>query len=414
MSAPTRPPHSTRLGKAPAVLLLFVSCALCACAGRSDSPHAPGAPEREYSQGASIQSPPPVAEQRLGEPAQYQTYAPPVRQPAAAPQAPPASARNDTNHITLQYGETLSYISALYGVSENDLMAWNGLRSTQDVRAGQRLTIRPPHTRYAPPVQTAAPTQTAATVQTTPPIQATAPVPAAEPVPAAATMPVLAAAPARTTAPAPATPSPDGFIIVAPGQSLSGIARNYGVTTAQLREWNGLTNDNVRAGKSLRVQPPVARASASLGAPAADKRAAQRPRQEPARANASLGTPAAEKRAAQRPQQEPARKTTPPASDAPDASGMVTVQSGQNLSGIAAKYKVSTADLRQWNKLKSDQLKTGQQLRVRAPVRTHTVKPGESLGGIAAKYKVSSSAIMQKNKLTNANVLPVGKDLIIP
>jgi LysM repeat protein len=137
----------------------------------------------------------------------------------------------------------------------------------------------------------------------------------------------------------------------------------------------------------LRVQPPSARADGSIGAPVAEGRMASRP------------------------PQEPMHSTAP---DAPDADGMITVQSGQSLSAIAAKYKVSTAELRQWNKLKSNQLQIGQKLRVKAPVRVHTVKTGENLGGIAAKYKVSAKAIRQKNKLANADVLPVGKELIIP
>jgi membrane-bound lytic murein transglycosylase D len=311
-------------------------------------------PEREYSQGTSMQSPPSVTEYRIGDPAQPQAQ--PV--PQTPPYAQPVPAQNEPGYITLQPGETLSYISVLYGVSEKDLMAWNGMNSPRDVRAGQRLAIRPPYTQHyahsAPPVQADG---AGASAPQTPPVE----------------------------------PAPSGLIIVAPGQSLSGIARSYGVTTAQLREWNGLTSDKIRAGQSLRIQPPP-----------------------PVRASGSLGAPAATGRAAPPPQAEPARAAAPPLPDAPDASGLITVQPGQHLSGIAAKYGVSTGDLRQWNKLKSDQLKSGQKLRVQAPVRVHTVKAGESLNGIAAKYKVSPKALMQKNTLTNADMLPVGKELIIP
>jgi LysM repeat protein len=235
-------------------------------------------------------------------------------------------------------------------------MAWNGLSSAQDIRAGQRLAIRPPGS--APRTDHAA----------TPAPQTQAPAPQAQ-------------------APVPATAS-DGVITVAAGESLFTIARRHNVTVAQLREWNGLANDKIRIGQNLRVQPPQARASGAIGAPAAQGRATTPPPQEPG--------------------------AVPAAPDAPDADGMITVQPGQSLSGIAAKYKVSTADLRKWNALKKDQLTAGQKLRVKAPVRVHTVKAGEILGRIAVKYKVSTKALMQKNKLTNADVLPVGKELIIP
>ena len=316
-----------RLGKALPALLLSVSCALCACADRRDAP-APADPNREYSQGAPMQHQPAVAEQRIGEGSS--SHAP------AVPQARPVSTPPEAGYITLQPGETLGYISALYGVSEKDLISWNGLSAPHEVRAGQRLAIRKPAMHRAPPGQAAG-----------------------------------AAAPGSAEA------APEGVIIVASGQSLATIARLHGVTVAQLREWNGLTSDKIRAGQSLRVQPPLARASGSLGAPVAHSPA-------------------------------------PATADAPDVDGMITVHAGQSLSGIAAKYKVSKADLRQWNKLKNDQLKIGQKLRVQAPVRIHTVKDGESLGSIAAKYKVGTKALMQKNKLTNADVLPVGKELIIP
>ena len=339
-----------RFGKALPVLLLFVSCALYACAGRGGSP-APAEPDREYSQGTPLQGSPVVVEQRIGQPVRSQTQTPaaqtaapvPARQSTAAsrttPQARPEPIQTNSGYITLQPGETISYISALYGISEKDLIAWNGLLSAHDIRAGQRLTIRPPGMQGVPSARTA---------------PATAP---------------------QTATSVRAETAPDGTITVAPGQSLSSIAQSHGATVAQLREWNGLTSDTLRAGQRLRVQPPHARASGSIGAPLAEKSAAP---------------------------------------VVPDADGTITVQSGQSLSAIAAKYKVSTADLRRWNKLQNDQLQIGQKLRVKAPVRIHTVKGGESLGGIAAKYKVSVKDLMQKNKLANADMLPLGKELIIP
>ena len=341
---PSRP---IRFGKALPVLLISVSCALCACAGQNNSP-APADPDREHSQGAPLQNPPDVAEQRIGEPApsRAQTSGAQPAASAASQEAPlqnsrpmrRMSAQTGPSYIILQPGETLSYISALYAVSEKNLIDWNGLNSAQDIRAGQRLAIRRPDMQSAPPAR-------------------------------------------RAAAPDQAGTGTDGVIVVAPGQSLSGIARSYGVTVAQLREWNGLTSDALQTGQHLRVQPPQARA---VGASAAEGRAARRPLREPA------------------------------SGAEPDADGMITVQPGWSLSGVASKYKVGTADLRRWNKLKSDQLHIGQKLRVKAPVRAHTVREGENLSGIAAKYKVSAGAIMQKNKLADADVLPVGKELIIP
>lgn len=101
-----------------------------------------------------------------------------------------------------------------------------------------------------------------------------------------------------------------------------------------------------------------------------------------------------------------------------------TVTRGETLSGIAAKYGVSMATLRELNTLKRDVVWVGQRLKVPAsavasrttaaqkPVR-HKVVRGDSLTGIAAHYGVSPKAIMQANNLKSTNVM-LGQNLKIP
>jgi LysM repeat protein len=65
---------------------------------------------------------------------------------------------------------------------------------------------------------------------------------------------------AATTHDAPA----DGVVVIRPGQSLSAVAAQYGVTVRQLVEWNGLDSPNsIRAGGKLMVRPPAARGAAA-------------------------------------------------------------------------------------------------------------------------------------------------------
>ncbi|MGF7167196.1 N-acetylmuramoyl-L-alanine amidase [Pantoea sp. AN62] len=103
-----------------------------------------------------------------------------------------------------------------------------------------------------------------------------------------------------------------------------------------------------------------------------------------------------------------------------------TVTRGETLSGIAAKYGVSMATLREMNKLKRDVVWVGQRLKVpasaavsrttRATTRgvvRHKVVRGDSLTGIAAHYGVSPKAIMQTNNLKSTNVM-LGQNLKIP
>lgn len=100
-----------------------------------------------------------------------------------------------------------------------------------------------------------------------------------------------------------------------------------------------------------------------------------------------------------------------------------TVVRGETLSGIAAKYGVSMATLREMNSLKRDVVWVGQRLKVpakstvtasasRGPVR-HKVVRGDSLTAIAAHYGVSPNAIMQANNMKSSNVM-LGQTLKIP
>ena len=97
-----------------------------------------------------------------------------------------------------------------------------------------------------------------------------------------------------------------------------------------------------------------------------------------------------------------------------------TVTRGETLSGIAAKYGVSMATLREMNRLKRDVVWVGQRLKVpasntvaaRSPVR-HKVVRGDSLTAIAAHYGVSPQAIIQANNMKSSNVM-LGQTLKIP
>ncbi|WP_428794797.1 LysM peptidoglycan-binding domain-containing protein [Vibrio nomapromontoriensis] len=95
-----------------------------------------------------------------------------------------------------------------------------------------------------------------------------------------------------------------------------------------------------------------------------------------------------------------------------------TVAKGEYLGKIASKYKVSVADIKRENNLKSDTLRLGQKLKVSVslkdlPVRKHTVKRGEFLGKIASRYDVTIQSIREANKL-RSDQLAVGQVLIIP
>ncbi|MBC1486964.1 1,4-beta-N-acetylmuramoylhydrolase, partial [Listeria seeligeri] len=114
-------------------------------------------------------------------------------------------------------------------------------------------------------------------------------------------------------------------------------------------------------------------------------------------------------------------------SSSSSSSVTYTVVKGDTLSKIASKYKVSVANLKSWNNLKSDTIYVGQKLKVSASsssnssntskpstdtnnnsssssAKTYTVVKGDSLWKIATKYNVSVANLKSWNNLKSDNI----------
>ncbi|HEU0013585.1 MAG TPA: LysM peptidoglycan-binding domain-containing protein [Longimicrobium sp.] len=116
---------------------------------------------------------------------------------------------------------------------------------------------------------------------------------------------------------------------VQPGETWYGIARRYGVTSAQLRAVNpDVEWQSIRTGQVLNL-PASARDSRAPAGPAT-----------PARTGQGTGT----------------------RTSASSRSRTHTVAAGETLFGIARRYGVTVAALREANDLETDRLRTGQRL----------------------------------------------------
>ena len=161
----------------------------------------------------------------------------------------------------------------------------------------------------------------------------------------------------------------DTVITVEAGASLSEIALAHGTTVAALMAANGITDpDRVYMGQRLVVPGPGS-------------------------------TP-----------------TTLP-------TMVVVVQRGDSLSGIAAEYGVTLSALIEANNISDpDTVHVGQELLVPGATRpitptgpvVVTVQSGDSLSAIAAEHGVSVSALMNANGITNPDLISVGQELTIP
>lgn len=140
------------------------------------------------------------------------------------------------------------------------------------------------------------------------------------------------------------------------GDTLGGIAAQYGTTAAALASLNGISNPNViYVGQTLKV----------------------------------AGT---------------------------SATSTYTVQSGDTLSAIASAHGLNTATLAAYNGITNyNVIYVGQQLKFTGGVyttsRTYTVHGGDTLSGIAYQLGTTTGALASLNHITNINVIYPGQTL---
>lgn len=92
-----------------------------------------------------------------------------------------------------------------------------------------------------------------------------------------------------------------------------------------------------------------------------------------------------------------------------------TVQAGDTLSGIAAKYGISTQNLASLNGITNPNfIRVGQKLKVNGkakPARVYTVVNGDNLSAIAKRLGTTVNNLVAKNGIKNRNVIYPGQKL---
>lgn len=237
----------------------------------------------------------------------------------------------DTKYHTVRRGETLGLIAERYGVTVSRLKDWNDLRSNK-IFVGQRLKVVSMVDKGEIEVEGDADVQENATTHK-----------------------------------------------VRRGESLFSIAKDYGVTIDNLKEWNNLSSSSIDAGQTLIVNASAAKAS----------------------------------------------KKSSGSSEKKAATTKHKVRRGETLGAIASRYGVTVNNLKDWNNLSSSRIDVGQTLIVKgskstsslrsskSSYTTHTVRNGETLGGIAERYGTTASAIRKANGI-KGSMIRKGQKLKIP
>lgn len=204
------------------------------------------------------------------------------------------------------------------------------------------------------------------------------------------------------------------------GETIDGLARQYGVRAADIRAWNGLGKRGLRRGESLIVgQREVKVSKPSTGV-----------RVERTSKNA---TPESSK---VRAQAEDEAHEARPATAERTGGAKHTVRRGESLITIAMRYNTSVAKLRELNGLRKDAISAGDVLIVgeaaveragsstdesreakdksrtkykeeskkSARAKTHTVSKGDTPYNIAKRYDITLEELRKWNKLKGDKV----------
>jgi membrane-bound lytic murein transglycosylase D len=228
-------------------------------------------------------------------------------------------------------------------------------------------------------------------------------------------------------------PQESFFHYVKKGESLAGIAKHYEVTVSDIKQWNHFTKKSVHSGQRLIINRNVSEPEVNLASNKSVQRAVDSQR---------VGT-----KIDSQPLTEAIRyssKTTvadvaAEANSVPKLKHHIVLKN-EKMSEIADNYGVTTAEIRKWNKLKSNALMAGKKLKIyvstteeplMAEVKTtkskkttepkaiaennefHKVTVGESLMKLSGKYNVTIDQLKEWNNLDKKGTILPGQKLIV-
>lgn len=164
---------------------------------------------------------------------------------------------------------------------------------------------------------------------------------------------------------------------VSPGETLFSISKKYGVTVDSLKKWNNLLGNDLSVGQSITVKELAASPSLAVAEKPSEPAVVEQPKVTPMKDTKALVKEQSKPvdKTAEEPKKvtETPKPTSKPSNSAPAVNSAPiapgdwrshTVQSGETLFSLASRYETSVEDLIQWNGLTSNNLRSGQVLKV--------------------------------------------------
>lgn len=124
----------------------------------------------------------------------------------------PPSVSSTSTH-TVDIGQTLYSVARQYKVSVKELAAWNNFGTDERVKVGQVIIIKAPSKSYSPTANETKPSSTSSVIS-----------------------------------------SSSSTHEVQKTETLYSISKRYGVSTKQIQDWNGMTDNNVKIGQKLIIR----------------------------------------------------------------------------------------------------------------------------------------------------------------
>lgn len=211
------------------------------------------------------------------------------------------------------------------------------------------------------------------------------------------------------------------------GESLGKIAKKYGTSISAIKKANGLKNNNLTAGKRLKVKVTE---KVKVYRPVEEETPEELAEADSLALQATLADnsepevkPKTKKPEVKKTQKEVVATPVENKKVKTNYTGTHKVKSGESLYIISERYGITVSDLKEANNLRNNDLKVGQQLKVpraknvaentSSTTSSHTVKSGESLYLIAEKYGITINDLKKANSITNNKIKP-GQKLTIP